>query len=142
LRCLIGRFEVYPRFRPRTDRFRTRENKREEQNEERGGSPLADYQSYRSSCRDYLHMQKQDSLKRWTQLSPPTSVIHGGLQQQTHKGTFKKLVSCCITLWHLRHGYGVPGKRRHAAISTTKTPCPIFRQGVLKGTFFELRRRI
>jgi len=48
--------------------LRTREHKRKEQNEERGGSPLAftpvappavaDYQSCRSTWRDHLHMQK------------------------------------------------------------------------------------
>src|SRR5438046_8325644 len=41
LRCLMGRFDFYPRFCPRTDGFRTHEPKRKEQNEERGGSPLA-----------------------------------------------------------------------------------------------------
>src|SRR6266576_5695348 len=68
-RCLMGRFDFYPRFYRRTDEFRTREQKRKEQNEERGGSPLAftpvaparavaDYHSCRSSWRDHLHMQK------------------------------------------------------------------------------------
>jgi hypothetical protein len=41
LRCLMGRFDFYPRFCPRTDGLRTREHGRKEQNEERGGSPLA-----------------------------------------------------------------------------------------------------
>ena len=41
LRCLMGRFDFYPRFCPRTDGLRTREHKRKEQNEERDGSPLA-----------------------------------------------------------------------------------------------------
>src|SRR5438046_10093648 len=41
LRCLMGRFDFYPRFCPRTDGFRTHEPQRNEQNEERGGSPLA-----------------------------------------------------------------------------------------------------
>jgi len=65
----MGRFDFYPRFYRRTDGFRTREQKRKEQNEERGGSPLAftpvaparavaDYHSCRSSWRDHLHMQK------------------------------------------------------------------------------------
>src|SRR5947208_6403442 len=62
LRCLIGRFDFYPRFCPRTDGFRTRDRRRKEQNEERGGSPLAftpvgppavaDYHSSLSSRRD------------------------------------------------------------------------------------------
>src|SRR5437667_10173161 len=65
---LMGRFDFYPRFYGRTDGLRTREHRRKEQNEERGGSPLAftpvappgvaDYQSCRSSWRDHLHMQK------------------------------------------------------------------------------------
>src|SRR5262249_57330189 len=73
LRCLMGRFDVYPPFYRRTDGFRTPEHKRKEQNEERGGSLLAftpvalpavaDYQSYRSSWRYYLHMQKVGSSK-------------------------------------------------------------------------------
>src|SRR5437899_3296246 len=68
LRRLIGRFDFYPRFCRRTDGFRTREHRRKEQNEERGGSPLAftpvsppalaDYHSCRSSSRDHLHTQK------------------------------------------------------------------------------------
>ena len=41
LRCLIGRFDFYPCFCRRTDGLRAREHKRKEQNEERGGSPLA-----------------------------------------------------------------------------------------------------
>src|SRR5437764_15254141 len=55
-RCLMGRFDVYPRFYRRTDGLRAREHKRKEQNEKRGGSPLAftpvtppavaDYHSY------------------------------------------------------------------------------------------------
>src|SRR5205823_11121144 len=66
LRRLIGRFDFYPRFCRRTDGLRTREHRRKEQNEERGGSPLAftpvappavaDYHSGRSSWRDHLHM--------------------------------------------------------------------------------------
>jgi len=66
---LMGRFDFYPRFYRRTNGFRTREQKGKEQNEERGGSPLAftpvaparavaDYHSCRSSWRDHLHMQK------------------------------------------------------------------------------------
>src|SRR6266567_9133897 len=68
LRCFMGRIDFYPRFYRRTDGLRTRQHRREEQNEERGGSPLAftpvapravaDYQSCRSSWRDHLHMQK------------------------------------------------------------------------------------
>src|SRR5213080_721698 len=67
LRCLMGRFDFYPRFCPRTDGFRTHEPKRKEQNEERGGSPLAftpvgppavaDYHSCRFSWRDRLHAE-------------------------------------------------------------------------------------
>jgi hypothetical protein len=67
-RCLMGRFDFYPRFRPRNNGFRTREHRREEQNEECGGSPLAftpvappavaDYHSCRSSWRDHVHTQK------------------------------------------------------------------------------------
>src|SRR6266478_7478816 len=62
LRCLMGRFDIYPRFYRRTDGLRMREHKREEQNEERGGSYLAftpvappavaNYHSCRSSWRD------------------------------------------------------------------------------------------
>src|SRR6266516_1824600 len=37
----MGRFDFYPRFYRRTDGLRTREHRRKEQNEERGGSPLA-----------------------------------------------------------------------------------------------------
>ncbi len=65
-RCLMGRFDFYPRFYRRTDGLRTREHRRKEQNEERGGSPLAftpvappavaDYHSCRSSWRDHLHL--------------------------------------------------------------------------------------
>jgi len=68
LRCLMGRFDFYPRYCRRTDGLRKREHRRKEQNEERGGSPLAstpvappavaDYLSCRSSWRDHLHMQK------------------------------------------------------------------------------------
>ncbi len=68
LRCLMGRFDFYPRFCPRNDGFRTREHRRKEQNEECGGRPLAftpvgppavaDYHSCRSSRRDHLHMRK------------------------------------------------------------------------------------
>src|SRR5437867_9467094 len=68
LRCLIGRSDFSPRFRRRTGELRTRDHRRKEQNEERGGSPLAftpvappavtDYHSCRSSWRDHLHMQK------------------------------------------------------------------------------------
>src|SRR5437899_6411915 len=64
LRCLTGRFDFYPRFCRRTDGLRTREHRRTEQNEERGGSPLAftpvappavaDYHRCRSSWRDSL----------------------------------------------------------------------------------------
>src|SRR5436309_7122848 len=67
-RCLMGGFDVYPRFYRRTDGLRAREHKRKEQNEKRGGSPLAftpvtppavaDYHSYRSSWRDHLHTHK------------------------------------------------------------------------------------
>src|SRR5216684_7500750 len=62
LRCLMGRFDFYPRFYRRTDGLCAREHSRKEQNEERGGSPLAftpvappavaDYHSRRSSWRD------------------------------------------------------------------------------------------
>jgi hypothetical protein len=64
----MGCFDFYPRFCPRTDGLRTREHRREEQNEECGGSPLAftpvtpstvaDYHTCRSSWRDHLHPQK------------------------------------------------------------------------------------
>jgi len=64
----MGRSDVYPRFCRRTDGLRMREHRRKEQNEERGGSPLAftpvappavaDYHSCRYSWRDHLHMQK------------------------------------------------------------------------------------
>ena len=40
-RCLMRRFDVYPRFCPRTDGFRRREHRRKQQNGERGDSPLA-----------------------------------------------------------------------------------------------------
>src|SRR5205809_2036841 len=89
LRCFIGRFDFYPRFYRRTDGLRTREHRRKEQNEERSGSPLAftpaappavaDYHSCRSSWRDHLHVQKIGFAEASTQLSPPTTVIHGGL---------------------------------------------------------------
>src|SRR5207249_5860261 len=89
LRCPMGRFDFYPRFYRRTDGLRTREHRRKEQNEERGGRPLAftptappavaDYHSCRSSWRDHLHMQKIGFAEASTQLSPPTTVIHGRL---------------------------------------------------------------
>src|SRR5947207_6586186 len=41
LRCLIGRFDFYPRFCRRTDGFGIPEHRRKEQNDERGGSALA-----------------------------------------------------------------------------------------------------
>src|SRR5437762_14359956 len=41
LRCLMGRFDFYPRFCLRTDGFRTREHRRKQQDEEHGGSLLA-----------------------------------------------------------------------------------------------------
>src|SRR5207247_1515083 len=86
LRCLAGRFDFYPRFCRRTDGFRTREHRRKQQNEERGGSPLAFtpvvptraiavYHSCRSSSRDHLHMQKIGFAEALE--SPPTTVIHG-----------------------------------------------------------------
>jgi hypothetical protein len=37
----MGRFDFHPRFYRRTDGLRMHEHKRKEQNEERGGSPLA-----------------------------------------------------------------------------------------------------
>jgi len=64
----MSRSDFYPRFYRRTNGLGMREHRRKEQNEERGGSPLAftpvapravaDYQSGRSSWRDHLHMQK------------------------------------------------------------------------------------
>src|SRR5207302_9837626 len=73
LRCLIGRFDFYPRFCRSTDGLRTREHKRKEQNEERGDSPLAftpvapparllTYHSSRSFLRDSL-LQKKTRIR-------------------------------------------------------------------------------
>src|SRR5262249_17990319 len=85
-RSLMSRFDFYPRFRPRNDGFRSPERRRKEQNDERGGSPLAftpvtspaiaAFQRYRCFWRDELHMQKNgNSLKPATQFSPPPVVV-------------------------------------------------------------------
>src|SRR5213080_630561 len=87
----MGRFDFYPRFSPRDDGFRMPQHGRKEQNDERGGNALAftplatpavaDYHSCRSSSKDHLYTQKpRNSLKALTQLSPPTTVVHGRLR--------------------------------------------------------------
>src|SRR5437879_9814949 len=86
LRCLTGRFDFYPRFCRRTDGLRTREHRRTEQNEKRGGSPLAftpvappavaDYHRCRSSWRDSL-LQKIGFAEAMASLVTTDTIISG-----------------------------------------------------------------